>query len=51
MTSSVVYSCRESMIFMQEMSLIEEDSSNRPFQFHFDEKRVDIGSEVVGTKL
>ena len=33
------YSCKK-------WSLVEEVLSNRPFEFHFDEKRVDIGSEV-----
>ena len=46
MTSSVVYSCHDSMIFMQEKKSYRGGLSNRPFEVNFDEKRVDIGSEV-----
>ena len=38
------YSCKK-------WSLIEEDFSNQPFEFHFDKKKVDIGSKVhIGSR-
>ena len=51
MTSCVVYSCRDSMIFMQEMKSCRGGLIKPSFWISIDEKRVDIGSEVhIGSR-